>query len=282
MLKNLKKILLPIAALVLTLGVGLGIYFGFTGKDAYADTDNTSPFLYVEGAQVRTTGEHPGLRFVGKVEIDGFTKSYGTDVAEFGILLAFGDAEPEEIVIGGTVNEKAVKCFSITPSELEANDYTHCLTIYNIPAEYYGQKMTTLMYAKLADGTIIYGDEAQTRDLADVSRQLYNTTTDEDLADPTDNLIKKVAEACRVKVTDESGNVSFHKDFAWGKNTSTADTYYLNSTVSNIVMELVRGTYENKLYLYPGMHVLGAYCNVEIDEDGNRAASDIVDETILT
>ena len=281
MLKLRKKLLLPILAFVAIVGVALGIYFATNVNQAYA-ADATTESLYIEGAQVRVIGDRPGLRFVGRVDWDDFNAEF-VSAESYGMLLAFGEVDTADVTIGATVGGKPVKDFNIPFEEMVASDWTYRLTVYNIPEEYYGQPMTARMYAKLNNGTVVYGAEAETRNLADVSRTLYNITPDDELATPSDNLIKKVALACRVKVTDESGSAKYYTNFTYQNTSSNPKLFELQSAPTGSTLDLVRGTYNNKLYLYEGMTVNGAYKDVAINASGARSTkSKVVGESIIS
>lgn len=182
-----------IAALALT-----AIVFG-SKLTVNADGPQTTSAISVLGAQVRTAGDRPGLRFVGKVDETELAKEF-TNVSKYGILLAYGEVSADEIVIGATINGKSVPKFEVDPGTL--TDGELLLTVYNIPASYYGQMMTTRMFVRLADDSVVYAETATTRNLADVSRTIYNTTTDADLTANygESNLIETVTAACRVRV----------------------------------------------------------------------------------
>ena len=68
-----------------------------------ASTVNTSNQIYIEGAQIRTSGM-PGIRFVGSLK-ESYNK---TNVSGFGIVVAFGAVDVDDIIIGETVNGKKV------------------------------------------------------------------------------------------------------------------------------------------------------------------------------
>ena len=127
-----------------------------------ANTVETSELITVQGAQIRTTG-NAGIRFVAKEEYAG------TNETAYGIILAFGEAEAnEEFVIGGTVNGKEVLKGEVQSTKEGA--YT--ATLYNVPEEFYEQKVTARAY--VVDGDkVVYSEAVATRSLAEVALAAY-------------------------------------------------------------------------------------------------------------
>ena len=122
-------------------------------------TTPTSNLITVQGAQLRTSGT-AGIRFVGSVDA-----SYDkTKVTAYGMSIAFGEANVDTIVIGGTVNGKSV--LSAQVSSLDGTNFF--INLIDIPNSMYGQKVTARSYV-VDNGEVVYSDTAVTRTLGQVT-----------------------------------------------------------------------------------------------------------------
>ena len=166
----------------------------FTGLKVNATTPATSGLITVKGAQVRTAGT-AGIRFVGNIDAS-YDKS---NVTAYGISIAFGDANAEQIVVGGVVNEKNV--LSAQVSSLDGTNYYINLT--DIPATMYAQKVTARSYV-VDNGEYVYSDTAVTRTLGQVTLAVKNAGQTSDLIEEVFTTLSTTYKSSWI---DESGNV---------------------------------------------------------------------------
>jgi len=166
----------------------------FCGLKVNATTPSTSDLIKVQGAQVRTVGS-AGIRFVGTVD-PSYDKS---NVTAYGISIAFGEANVDQIVVGGIVNEKSV--LSAQVSTLDGNYYYINLT--NIPATMYAQKVTARSYV-VDNGEIVYGDTATSRTLGQVALAVKSAGQTSDLIE---EVLTTLQSNYKSSYTDSEGNV---------------------------------------------------------------------------
>ena len=167
------------------------LFFGF---DVKAST-TPSNLITVQGAQVRTTGS-AGIRFVGKVDAS-FNKE---GVTAYGLSIAFGKIEVEEIEVGGTVNGKSV--LSAQVSEVnETNNFYINLT--DIPKTMYGQNVTARAYV-VRNGEIEYADSAATRNLGQVALAVKAAGQPSDLVT---SIVNTLESEYKSVYTDANGNI---------------------------------------------------------------------------
>lgn len=134
-------------------------------KVTTAATTTTSDLISVEGAQVRLEGS-AGIRFVGKIN-DSFDP---TGVTAYGISIAFGDANKNDVVIGGTANGMDVLSAQVSETTEDGNFY---INLVNIPEKMYGQKVTARSYFVKNDETI-YSSTTTVRSLGQVTLAVKN------------------------------------------------------------------------------------------------------------
>ena len=137
----------------------------FSGFNAKADPVATSSEIQVTGASVRTIG-NAGIRFVGTVG------SYDTtNVKAYGIAIAFGEQNVDDIVLGGTVGGKSVLTATDTSLDGEGKFY---IVLYGVPEASYAQDVTARAYVVLNDDSVVYSTASKTRNLAQVAIQAKN------------------------------------------------------------------------------------------------------------
>lgn len=157
-MKNIKR-------LIISLFVFVAFLFAFSGFNAKADPIVTNSEIHVTGASVRTTG-NAGIRFVGSVG------SYDTaNVKAYGIAIAYGEANAEDIVLGATVGGKSI--LTATANELDGEGYFY-IVLYGVPEASYAQDVTARAYVVLNDDSIVYGTTSTTRNLAEVTIKAKN------------------------------------------------------------------------------------------------------------
>ena len=155
-----------------------------------ANAVETSELITVQGAQIRTSG-NAGIRFVAKDEYEG------TNETAWGIILAYGEAEAnDEFVIDGTVNGKAVLKGEVTSTK----EGVFTATLYNVPADFYKQKVTARAY--VVDGDkVVYSQAVITRSLSEVAIAAYKDGDDSEF-------VKTIYEA----TANKDINVTFDVD----------------------------------------------------------------------
>ncbi|MBQ7275681.1 MAG: InlB B-repeat-containing protein [Bacilli bacterium] len=136
-------------------------FFAFANLNrASADPVTTSSEIQVLGAGVRTAG-NAGIRFVGSVG------SYDTtDVKAYGIAIAFGEVDVNDILLGETIGGKSV--LTATDTELDGEGYFY-IVLYGVPEASYAQDVTARAYVILNDDSVVYSTTATTRNLAEVA-----------------------------------------------------------------------------------------------------------------
>ena len=152
-MKNIKRI-------IIGLFIFVAFLFVFSGFNAKADPVATSSEIQVTGASVRTIG-NAGIRFVGTVG------SYDTtNVKAYGIAIAFGEQNVDDIVLGGTVGGKSVLTATDTALDGEGKFY---IVLYGVPEASYAQDVTARAYVVLNDDSVVYSTASKTRNLAQVA-----------------------------------------------------------------------------------------------------------------
>lgn len=97
------------------------------------------------------------------VKVDASFNKEG--VTTYGLSIAFGRIEVEEIEVGGTVNGKSVLSAQVS----EVNETNHFyINLTDIPTTMYGQNVTARAYV-VRNGEIEYADSAATRNLGQVA-----------------------------------------------------------------------------------------------------------------
>lgn len=121
-------------------------------------SNNTSTLINVQGASIRTSGT-AGIRFLGVID-----SNYDlTDVDAFGIALAFGEVDVNDVVVGNIVNGKSVLFGEV--NDISSRQYF--VNLINIPENMYGQKITARAYV-VDNGERVYATTAKTRSLGEV------------------------------------------------------------------------------------------------------------------
>ena len=244
-----------------------------TIKKATKATLVTTDKLTLAGASAKTTG-NSGIRFVGVID-NSFDLATASKV---GIIVGLGDVAVEDLFVGATPNGKALGQYEANPGDIDMFDYNadsiddKCvlLTIYNIPSESYGQKMTARMYAKLLDESYVYSESVETRSLSTVCSLAYNGS---DTYISSDNLVKDVAESLKVKLDHNGGTRSYYYD--------DFTTEFNDALAANDTVTLKSGTYNEQLTMNKsGLKVYGPNKDKAINNDGTRTGG--VSEAILT
>ena len=152
-----------LSLLLLILFIVLGI-IGFN-SNIEAASFNTSDSISVRGAQMRTAGS-PGIRFVGSI-----SSTYDTsNVTAYGMAIAFGDVDVEDIYVGNIINDKNILFTQVSQVD-ESNFYY--INLIDIPESMYGQKVSARAYV-VENGERIYSSTKTTRSLGQVAITLNN------------------------------------------------------------------------------------------------------------
>ena len=152
-MKNIKRI-------IIGLFIFVAFLFVFSGFNAKADPVATSSEIQVTGASVRTSG-NAGIRFVGTVG------SYDTtNVKAYGIAIAYGEQNVEDIILGATVGGKSILTATVNELDGEGKFY---IVLYGVPEASYAQDVTARAYVILNDDSVVYSTASKTRNLAQVA-----------------------------------------------------------------------------------------------------------------
>ena len=132
----------------------------FSGVKFRAAEIQTSDAINVLGAQVRTD-DPLGIRFVGAA---------AEEYDKYGIAIAFGKANVDEVVLGATVNGEVVLSAETSAKDEDGQFY---ISLISIPENMYVQDVTARAYA-VKDGVYTYATTATVRNLAQVSLAVKN------------------------------------------------------------------------------------------------------------
>lgn len=213
----------------------------------------TAPTM-IDGASVRTTGEHQGIKF------SAHSDSLGD---KHGFFVALGTHTKDAIATAVAESETTVGGKKLRNVEVEGEDEDFHLVVYNIPSEKYGQLITALAYVKEGD-TFKFATASVTRNIADVARDEYNNN------ETPEDLVSTVAEASKVKVTHSNSTVNYYGTLA----AAITATFAEGDTV-----DLVRGTYSDNLTVSVNNFTLKG--NIEYNLKHNDTYSSSFRDTIL-
>lgn len=193
-----KKILLNLLAALLTLSFLFGVL-----PVAYAS--ESSSFLTVEGAAIRTTGKQ-GLKFVGRLYKN--TELQLAEDAEFGILLIPQSmvGSNEQITVS-TESVRVVPAQNLTGETAEYYEFNAVLT--DIPAESYGTKIIARTYLE-NNGTYYYSEQLS-RSVKDVADAILS---DDDATDTEIAVANEVISLYNLVGND----ILVHADSIWYAN----------------------------------------------------------------
>ena len=193
-----KKILLNLLAALLTLSFPFGVL-----PVAYAS--ESSSFLTVEGAAIRTTGVQ-GLKFVGRLYKN--TELQLAEDAEFGILLIPQSmvGSNEQITVS-TESVRVVPAQNLTGETAEYYEFNAVLT--DIPAESYGTKIIARSYLE-NNGTYYYSEQLS-RSVKDVADAILS---DDDATDTEIAVANEVISLYNLVGND----ILVHADSIWYAN----------------------------------------------------------------
>ena len=155
----------------------------------------TASLFEVEAAQVRTSGT-AGIRFVGSVD-ESLDKS---DITAYGMILAFGEADTEDLVIGATVNGKSTINSKVS---VVTNNNKYYIVLIDIPDTMYGQMITARAYI-IKNGNVIYSDSSITRCLSQV---LLAAKQEDQTSELIESIYMKLKESYKSHYVDANGNV---------------------------------------------------------------------------
>ena len=158
------------------------VFFAFFLISANVNVEaSTSDLIKVEGAQIRTSGT-AHIRFVATVD-STYDK---TNVSAYGVVLAYGEANANDLVIGATLNGKSVVNAEVL--NLDENNYYY-VNLVDIPDTMYGQLVTARAYV-VDNGEIVYSDSVVVRSLSQVALKAYANGERSDLIDGIYNTIR--------------------------------------------------------------------------------------------
>lgn len=205
---------------------------------------NESDNIVMVGASIRTTGVQ-GLRFIAQVDIDAFLEEQNieiNDITKYGIVLSLGEANCDNLYIGGTVNGKnTLNGESSSLFNPETNEFT--VVLYNINESLYLQGFSARGYIKYNDGSekVVYSKDIITRSIYDVAKK---SLVENELEYPrnvvnyVDNTlckdVKDINAAKALYETSGNSNVTVR-----GVVTSVSSGTYLNLTIEDQTGALV-------------------------------------------
>lgn len=156
---------------------GLVFAFVFISVNVFASTVTMQ-----DGAQIRTTGNQ-GLKFSASVDsLDG--------TLEHGFYVAIGKHTVEEISEAIKSETKEIDGNVLKKVEVEGDNTSFRVVIYNIGEAYFEQSITAIAYVVTEEETVL-SETAVTRSIGEVARGLYND--DNEIGDFIANIAKKGA-----------------------------------------------------------------------------------------
>ena len=224
-------------------------------------TASTSDGIKIEGAQIRTDAKS-GIRFVANYK--DYEVPAGRAVAKYGVCVAYGKADANDVTKGNNVNGKSVAFAE--DSELDNDENKQFfLTVWNIPTANYEDYITARAYVILDNDDIVYGTTSTARNVADVAR------------------IAK-AEGIVGEIVD---NGALNRDVRVTNGTtvtyySTLDNYLAVGIAANDEIDLAGGkTYTNDLNITPSHVTITGYYKDVLGTNEDRLANDSL-ETVLS
>lgn len=209
MMKNIK--------LLFQIFVSIIVVFSFLISIKVNATISTTSSVSVIGAQIRTD-EFEGIKFVANT-------TYTENVKEYGVLVALGEVDINDIVVNGS------GVFGATVKSID-EDNNFYLTIFNFPEKAYVMGITARAYLILEDNSIVYADTVTTKSLAEISLKAANLGVTGEFID---KIIQYVDSNYNKMFTDslenvfidssiyESDSKKLYKEFAkdWNKKFNT-------------------------------------------------------------
>ena len=147
------------------------------------------------GASIRTTGEQ-GLRYLCTASSD-FEEG-----VEHGYYLVKGKQTKTALRNAIKNGDSVVGGNKLVKKVATGTSASFAVTVINIDDANYDKEISVIAYAKVND-EFVFSDVSVTRNIADVARSVYNTSTD------VEDYISSIAEAMKIKVTNGS-NVTYY------------------------------------------------------------------------
>lgn len=255
-MKIAKRIFVFIFALLL---FSLSFIFSNRNVKAIVATDSN---ITVLGASVRTTG-NAGIRF------DANVGSYDTtNVKAYGIAIAFGDANVDDIVVGGSANGKSV--LSQTVNELDGEGEFH-IVLYGVPEASYTQLVSARAYVVLNDDSLVYSTSKITRDLWTVAAKAKSDNVSGDLLD---SVVNYVNTHYMVKTT-----TSINQFVISNVNDKYYNVYKLDDLRSEFIADFLATTGENITFT-PGL--TGSSLSTEASAFWDIFSNDLTNNNVRT
>ena len=252
----IKKVLIFLSVLVLLV---CAFTFNINTK---VKADVTSSELTVSGASVRTTG-NAGIKF--DANVGDYDKS---SIKEYGIVIAFGEANTNDITIGNTVNGKLT--LNKTVNELDEHSEYH-IVLYGVPETSYTQLVSARAYIVLNNDSIIYGTQSITRDLWTVSAKAQSDGVSGDILDDIVTYVSNNYMVKTITLTNQFviSNVNYKyyhysdsdtlntmlanlwSDFITDYNNATGESLTTSSTITEFHTSMSSGIANNNVLTIP-------------------------------
>ena len=190
---------------------------------------DSSTFVMAGGAQMRTTGEHQGLKFSASVDnLSGTT--------EHGFFVIKGNVSRAKFVTAlsdGYVSGEKIDGNKLVKKVVDGVDTEFNLVVFDIDTlERQTQDISVIAY--VFDGSsYTLATTAVKRNLMDVARAAYNNRAEN--AETEGDLVQTVMASSRIKVTHSDSSVNYYGDF---------DNF---SIAEGDTLDLTKGTYTQTL-----------------------------------
>ena len=230
-----------------------------------ACTNGIDMITIENGASMRTTGEHQGLRFSATI-------GEMPENSERGFFLVKGNHTKDELVNAINHLDSSINGDKIVKKPIEGTDLDISVVIYNIGEANYNTNITAMAYIKLSSGSY-YFSSAVVRSLATVAETAYNSGNREDLVVAVHNYIN--SGVYNINYVFNGGNTSYSTrgdmidDFLSDLNTALSKSYTKENFFS--------ATYANN-----GEHIIAIMDFINNSEKWSWIASLLVDSAVAT
>lgn len=174
----------------------------------------------VDGAQIRTTGEKQGLRFLATAA-EEFPEG-----SEHGYFVAKGEHSIEDLKTAIESGADRIAGNKLVKKVIDGDDLNFNLVIYNIPANAYKQDITAVAYIKVGD-VYTFPSLAVTRNIAEVAVAAYPDYEDGEVPE-----IIAIAATQTVNYTMNGGAFHYENEFSIKKFNTDISGYNIKLSYS--------------------------------------------------